>query len=169
MDILVLIRENRVLILLDTSGDPLHKRGWRLDSLEAPLKESLASGLVSLSNWRWGETLYDPFCGSGTIAIEAALMARNIAPGMNRNFAFERFGWYNSDLKEAALTEANEKIIRDKTYRIVASDIDESAIKVSRRNAQRAGVDSDIVFEKKDISEYISTPLEGTLVSNPPY
>jgi len=167
--IFVLVRENDIKILLDTSGDPLHKRGYRTEALEAPIKESLAAAMVMLSGWRYREPFLDPFCGSGTIAIEAALIARNIPPGIARSFAFENFSWYPRTHLAEARKNAEAKIIRDKTYAIIGTDSDPEAIEIARANAERAGVADTIVWEVRDFKEYTTTPLSGTMVSNPPY
>lgn len=167
--IFVLIRENDIKILLDTSGDPLHKRGYRTEALEAPIKESLAAAMVMLSGWRYREPFMDPFCGSGTIAIEAALIARNIPPGIARSFAFENFAWYPKTHLAEARKNAEAKVIRDKTYMITGTDSDPEAIEIARANAIRAGVADTTSWEVRDFKEYITAPLSGTLVSNPPY
>ena len=167
--IFALIRENTLLLLLDTSGEPLHKRGYRTEALEAPIKETLAAAMVMLSGWRFKEPFLDPFCGSGTIAIEAAMIAKNIAPGIERNFAGEYFPWYNADYFAQARTSAKTKIITDRKYTITASDTDAEAVKIAENNAKRAGVSDTINFSKKDFKEYTSEYISGALVSNPPY
>ncbi|MDD2515949.1 MAG: class I SAM-dependent RNA methyltransferase [Candidatus Gracilibacteria bacterium] len=169
IEILVFIKDDFCRILLDTSGNALHKRGYRSESGEAPIKESLAASLVLLSSWRFGEPLLDPFCGSGTIVIEAGLIARNIAPGLNRSFTFENFSWYNKKYLEQAKIEAQSKIIRDKQYTITGSDIDENMVEIARRNVIKAGLKDTIKIETKDVKEYLDVPLTGTIVSNPPY
>lgn len=167
--IFALIRENTTLILLDTSGEPLHKRGYRTEALEAPIKETLAAALVMLSGWRYKEPFLDPFCGSGTIAIEAAMIARNIAPGLERSFAGEHFPWYDKTYFTKAKADAKTKIMTDRKYAITASDTDSEAVKIAQNNAKRAGVSDTVTFEKKDFKEYVSTYLSGAIVSNPPY
>lgn len=167
--IFALIRENTTLILLDTSGEPLHKRGYRTEALEAPIKETLAAALVQLSGWRFKEPFLDPFCGSGTIAIEAAMIAKNIAPGIERNFAGEYFPWYHADYFTQAKAHAKTKIITDRKYTITASDTDPEAVKIAENNAKRAGVSDTIQFSKKDFKEYVAEYISGALVSNPPY
>ena len=167
--VLVIISENFCRILLETTGEPLHKRGYRKEAGEAPIKETLAAGLVLLANWRYAEPFYDIFCGSGTIAIEAAMIARNIAPGLSRNFAFERFRWISKDILVAAREKAESKIMRDKKYTIFASDRDSEIIRIAEENAARAGVADDIIFSVRDAASYTSEEMHGTLVSNPPY
>jgi putative N6-adenine-specific DNA methylase len=108
--ILILIIDNIAHILLDVTGDPLHKRGYRREAGEAPIKENLAAALLAFSGWRYREPLVDPFCGSGTIAIEAALMARNIAPGLFRHFRVEELPFFESDMMEIVRDEAEKKI-----------------------------------------------------------
>lgn len=136
--ILTLVLEDTVRILLDTSGEPLHKRGYRTEALEAPIKETLAAALVELSGWRFRSPFLDPFCGSGTIAIEAAMIARNIAPGLRRHFAFEHFPWYSAEHIANARRAAEAKIIHDKTYMIQGSDVDPEAVRIAKDNAMRA-------------------------------
>ncbi|MFA5917288.1 MAG: class I SAM-dependent RNA methyltransferase [Candidatus Gracilibacteria bacterium] len=164
---IVLIR-NTCQILIDTSGEALHKRGYRQQSVEAPIRENLAAGLVLLSSWRFKENFYDFFCGSGTIVIEAALIAKNIAPGINRNFAFEKFKFLNKDVLNEEKEIAKSKIM-NKTYNIRGSDIDENAINIAKNNALKAGVGDIIHFEQGDFRNYINSNLIGTMVSNPPY
>ena len=167
--VLVIISENFCRILLETTGEPLHKRGYRKEAGEAPIKETLAAGLVLLANWRYAEPFYDIFCGSGTIAIEAAMIARNIAPGLYRNFAFERFRWISKDILATAREKAEARIMRDKKYTIIASDRDSEIIRIAVENAARAGVADDIVFSIRDADSYLGEEMRGTLVSNPPY
>lgn len=167
--IFALIRENTLLLLLDTSGEPLHKRGYRTEALEAPIKETLAAAMVMLSGWRYKEPLLDPFCGSGTIAIEAAMIARNIAPGLSRSFAGEYFPWYNAEYFKQAKEQAKSKIMTDRKYTITGSDTDKEAVKIAENNAKRAGVSDTVNFLEKDFKTYLSEYLSGALVSNPPY
>ncbi|MDD3302843.1 MAG: class I SAM-dependent RNA methyltransferase [Candidatus Gracilibacteria bacterium] len=165
---IVLIKDT-CQILIDSSGDPLHKRGYRKQSVEAPLRENLAAGLVLLSSWRFRENFYDFFCGSGTIVIEAGLIAKNIAPGLNRNFAFEKFKFIKPGILENEKNKAKEKIM-NKTYNIFASDLDEDALKIASDNAKIAGVGDIIKFEKRDFRDFLTEKdLAGTIVSNPPY
>lgn len=164
-----LIRENTTLLLLDTSGEPLHKRGYRTEALEAPIKETLAAALVMLSGWRFKEPFLDPFCGSGTIAIEAAMIARNIAPGLSRSFSGENFPWYDAKHFQEAKERAKSKILTDRQYAITGSDTDPEAVKIAQNNAKRAGVSDTVSFSQKDFKAYTSEYLSGALVSNPPY
>lgn len=167
--IFALIRENTLLLLLDTSGEPLHKRGYRTEALEAPIKETLAAAMVMLSGWRYKEPFLDPFCGSGTIAIEAAMIAKNIAPGLSRSFAGENFPWYDRAFFTQAKEQAKTKIITDRKYAITGSDTDKEAVRIAENNAKRAGVSDTISWAQKDFKSYLSEYLSGVIISNPPY
>lgn len=167
--IFVLIVDGEARILVDTSGDPLHKRGYRTEALDAPIKESLAAALIYLSGWRYRDNFLDPFCGSGTFAIEAAMIARDIAPGLRRHFAFEDFEWYPKHHLTDEKQKAESKIIRDRTYEIRGSDVDPEAVRIAKDNAMRAGVADTAEFMVCDFSQGFSTVLSGTLVTNPPY
>ncbi len=165
--ILILIVDDVARVLLDVTWDPLHKRGYRSESGEAPLKESLAAALVAFSGWKFREPLFDPFCGSGTIAIEAAMMARNIPPGLTRHFRVVSLPFHDRALLSGVKKDLEGKIYPSGKYEIFASDMDSEMVEISKRNAERAGVGEDIVFSKQD---YLSTPTEWkTLVTNPPY
>ncbi|MCX6825562.1 MAG: class I SAM-dependent RNA methyltransferase [candidate division SR1 bacterium] len=170
IEVLVYIERDMCWILLNTTGESLHKRGYKKATGEAPINESLAAGLLLLSGWKFSEPLYDFFCGSGTIAIEAALLAKNIAPGMFRRFAFENFPRYDEELLYLEIEAAKNKVIINKGHTIIASDIDPRMIAMAKENAKNAGVEEYITFIEKDISEYINdSELVGTMVSNPPY
>lgn len=170
-EILIFIEENECRVLLNTTWEALHKRWYRISEHEAPIKESLAAALVLLSWWSYKKPLYDFFCWSGTILIEAALIARNIAPGsLGRRFAFEDFSWYASEILAEALHEAEKKAFKDKKYEIIGSDIDKDNIEISIKNAKKAWVEDTIRFEVKEVWEYLKDKnIIGTLVSNPPY
>ncbi|MCY6960030.1 THUMP domain-containing class I SAM-dependent RNA methyltransferase [Clostridium brassicae] len=168
--ILISILNDNVTVLLDTSGDALHKRGYREVGSEAPLKETLAAALVILSQWRYDRNFIDPFCGSGTIPIEAALIAKNIAPGLNRSFACEEWDFIISSLTwKKVRKEAYEKIIIDKEHSIFGFDIDERVINIARQNAIKAGVDDYIHFQQQSVTSLSSNKHYGTIVCNPPY
>lgn len=156
-------------LTIDTSGDGLHKRGYRVDSVEAPLKETLAAALVQLSYWNRDRLLIDPFCGSGTIPIEAAMIGKNIAPGLNRNFASE--GWPRVDKKywQDVRREAWDVMLLDEKLNIIASDIDEKAIKIAKKNAEVIGLEEDINFIKKDARNLRIDEEYGVIITNPPY
>lgn len=167
----VFLTETTATLYLDTSGESLFKRGWRLDKGEAPLRENLAAGMLALSGWKIDSPLLDPFCGSGTIVIEAALKALNVPPGITRPFAFERLRghqeWRWRDLKE----DARAHILRELPMQLAGADIDERAIAAARENAQRAGLTEDAVyFEVADARD--TCPLDdkaGWIITNPPY
>lgn len=167
-EILILIIDNKVRVLLNTSGNALHMRGYRTEAWEAPIKESLAAALVLLSNWRFKENFYDPFCGSWTIAIEALMIAKNIAPWLKRAFAFEKLWLIDWETSENERALARKKTF-DGDYHIYASDIDQEVIEISKENATRAWLAWEINFEQKDFKEYLDKELSWTLVSNPPY
>ncbi|MBQ9734613.1 MAG: class I SAM-dependent RNA methyltransferase [Clostridia bacterium] len=158
-----------VTLYLNTSGAGLHKRGYRDMVGIAPIKETLASALVLLSDFYKDNPFADPFCGSGTIAIEAARIAMNIAGGMGRRFAFNY--WDNFDKKyfDLAFTEAKDKEIRNVKLDFFASDIDTKAVKLAKRHAERAGVIDKIKFSVLDVKNFKSNLSGGTIVTNPPY
>ncbi len=170
IEILVYIERNMCSILLNTTGESLHKRGYKKATGEAPINEALAAGLLLLSGRKFSEPLYDFFCGSGTIAIEAALLAKNIAPGSFRTFAFQQFKRYDQNLFTTEVISAKSKVMLSKQHTIIASDIDPTMMSIAQENAKHAGVADYIIFETKNISDYMETPeLAWTLVSNPPY
>lgn len=165
----VMIEKDIVSICLDTSGDGLHKRGYRQDSVKAPLRENLASALVDLSFYREDRFLFDGFCGSGTILIEAARKERNIAPGLDRDFDFTSFKFYDKKRFEKIKKEAYEKIDYNKKINILGSDISKRAIELAKNNALNAGVYEDITFLNKDFREINLRDNFGIFISNPPY
>lgn len=170
VEILVHFENNECSILLNTTGDSLHKRGYKKATGEAPINEALAAWLLLLSGWKFSEPLYDFFCGSGTIVIEAALIAKNIAPGCFRSFAFQAFKRYDQSIFDKEFEAAKDKIMTTKHHTIIASDIDPRMISIAQENAKHAGVADFITFETKDVKDYLdSPPLDGCLVSNPPY
>ena len=157
-----------VSVTIDTSGPGLHKRGYRDEAGDAPIKETLAAALVLLSGWRRHMTFVDPMCGSGTIPIEAALIGRNIAPGLYRSFVAET--WPSMP---AALWDEERKAAKDDVRNIpvviVGADADDKAIQVARRNARRAGVDREVRFEVVPIERAVLPGEQGVVVCNPPY
>lgn len=170
VEIFVHLQNNMCSILLNTTGESLHKRWYKKATGEAPINEALAAGLLLLSWWKFSEPLYDFFCGSGTIAIEAAMIAKNIAPGILRWFAFQYFSRYDQNLFSTELQSAKNKMILDKQHTIIASDIDPQMIKIAQENARNAWVEKYISFVVKDVKDYIGgEQLTGALVSNPPY
>lgn len=166
----VSLMKDVVTISLDTSGDSLHKRGYRPAAGKAPISETLAAALIMLTPWKSYRILIDPFCGSGTFPIEAAMIGANIAPGMNREFTAEAWkhllpmkGWYD------AVTEANDLICNDVEMRIQGYDIDGEVIKVAMANAREAGVDHLIHFQQRPVSELRHPKKYGFVITNPPY
>lgn len=164
-----LLKDN-VLVTLDTSGTGLHKRGYRENQLSAPLKETLACGLIDLSYYKKDRTFIDPTCGSGTIAIETAMIAKNIAPGLMRNFLAEQWDFVDKSYFKEERKEAYSKIDVNFKPEIFASDIDDKAIQIAKGNAKIAGVDDCIRFETKPLNKLdISNIQYGICVCNPPY
>jgi putative N6-adenine-specific DNA methylase len=162
------ILNDRVTLSLDSSGVGLHKRGYREEGGAAPLRETLAAAIVDISRWKPYRTFADPLCGSGTIAIEAALRARNIADGINRSFDFEKWGWLPDNLLADIRSDAKSAEINPE-LEIFASDIDWGQFKRARENAARAGVLESIVFQKKPLCEFSTKKKYGCIISNPPY
>lgn len=162
------IMNDRVQLYLDTSGQGLHKRGYRAVGNDAPLRETLAAAMVQLTRYRGREFLWDPFCGSGTIPIEAALIAKNRAPGLTRGFAVERFAWIDGTLFPRLRREAPEREYQG-DYRILGSDNDPKCVSLSTANARKAGVGRLIQFRDADATKASLPAQEGILVCNPPY
>ncbi|MBP3376324.1 MAG: class I SAM-dependent RNA methyltransferase [Clostridia bacterium] len=164
------ILKDEAMLMIDTSGIALHKRGYRPDAGAAPLRETLAAAIALTSRPKDDVLIWDPFCGSGTIAIEAAMIARRIAPGLKREFAAERFSRITADLWQAARDEAASLEIKDSSFEVWASDIDEDILDVAYENALRAGVEENINIFCADARK-IEKPAErrGTIVCNPPY
>ena len=165
----ITIRKDVALLTLDTSGAGLHKRSYRLQAGEAPLTETLAAALVKLSFWEKDRLLIDPMCGAGTILIEAAMLMRNIAPGLHREFASESWPVIPREAWIAAHQAAEAAIDRTGKLQIQGYDIDEHAIAAAKANAERAGVADDIIFQQKDIKDLWIDRQYGILISNPPY
>lgn len=162
------ILKDRVTLMLDTSGDGLHKRGYRRASNAAPLKETIAAAMIQLSHWKYEYPLADPFCGSGTIPIEAAMLKQNIAPGLTRPFSSEKFVQFPAGLWQQCRIEA-KSAQKNVPLEIYASDIDSTVLDVARTNAEIAGVGGHIRFSRQDAKTlHISVPY-GTLICNPPY
>ncbi len=162
------ILKDQVTVMLDTSGDSLYKRGYRAQNMGAPLRETLAAALVLLSRYRGKDPFCDPFCGSGTIPIEAALIAKNRAPGLNRTFAAQKWGWVPSKLWMAAADEAMDHEFHG-DYDIWGGDIDPAAVELSRHNAELAGVEDTVRFETADAARFHRDSSRGRVVTNPPY
>ncbi|MGL4761541.1 MAG: THUMP domain-containing class I SAM-dependent RNA methyltransferase [Sarcina sp.] len=162
------ILKDIVTLTIDTSGEGLHKRGYRENSGGAPLKETLAASLVLLSRWDSEQTLIDPTCGSGTILIEAAMIANNIAPGLNRKFVSET--WPNID-KEIwdQVRDGARNAIKKNPIKLIGYDIDGRVMRTARNNTIKAGVDEYIELQRRDIAEFSTPKKHGVIISNPPY
>ena len=157
-----------VTLSLDSSGDPLFKRGWRVAQTDAPINEVLAAGIILLSGWDGKTDLVDPMCGSGTFLIEAALIGANIAPGVYRDsYAFQQWPDYDEELFESIYNDDSAE--REFTHKIYGSDIEGKAIAVARANVKNAGLNKYIELEHRDFRDITEVPAGGTLISNPPY
>lgn len=166
----VFLKKDVVTVGIDTSGVSLHKRGYREVAGKAPITETLAAALIMLTPWRKDRILVDPFCGSGTFLIEAAMMAKDMAPGMNRSFTAEQ--WKNLIPKKLwydAVNEANDRIRDDVDVDIQGYDIDGSVIRIARRNADEAGVGDLIHFQERDVCQLSHPKKYGFIITNPPY
>ncbi len=162
------IMNDTAFLMLDTSGEGLHKRGYRARGVEAPLRETLAAAMVILSRYRGKDPFCDPFCGSGTIPIEAALIAKNRAPGLSRRFSAQRWSWLDRKLWQQAGDEAMDREF-DRTYEIWGGDIDPAAVELARHNAALAEVEDTISFEVADAARFHYGGERGRVVTNPPY
>lgn len=162
------ILNDQVTLSLDTSGQGLHKRGYRAVGNDAPLHETLAAGMIQLTRYRGREFFWDPFCGSGTIPIEAALIAINRAPGLNRTFAAQEFPWMPKELWDDVKTEAKDKEFHG-DYRILGSDSDPKCVSLAMANARKAGVGKLITFKDGDATKMSLPSDAGIIVCNPPY
>ena len=166
----IFLLKDEVMVTIDTSGESLHKRGYRLMTSKAPLTETLAAALIMLTPWKRDRILVDPFCGSGTFPIEAAMMAANIAPGMNRSFTAQK--WTNlipAELWKETVQEAEEMIDKDVQVDIQGYDIDPEVVKAARENAKRAGVDHMIHFQQREVANLHHPKKYGFVITNPPY
>lgn len=166
----VFLMKDQVTVGIDTSGASLHKRGYREVSGKAPITETLAAALIMLTPWRGDRILVDPFCGSGTFPIEAAMMAANIAPGMNRSFTAEK--WTNLIPKKLwydTVDEASDLIREPEETDIQGYDADEDVIRIARRNAAEAGVENMIHFQRRDVRDLSHPKKYGFIITNPPY
>lgn len=165
----VSILKDVVTLTIDTSGTSLFKRGYRTEKGGAPLKENMAAALVMLTNWFPDKPFYDPCCGSGTIPIEAALIGLNIAPGLNRSFAAEKWTFFDPKAFETVRQEARKEIRTDITLDILGADIDASMIEIAKQNAIKAGVSEHIEFKQMQLKDFRTKKENGVLVANPPY
>ncbi len=165
----VALQKDIATLSIDTTGHSLHKRGYREEVGEAPIKETLAAGLLYVSRWKPDRALLDPMCGTGTIPIEAALIGMNMAPGLNQTFDAENWKQMDKSLWEKTREDARSKINHDANLRIYASDINYFAIKSAMENAKRAGVLDKIHFQKMDFRKTSSRYKYGFIITNPPY
>jgi putative N6-adenine-specific DNA methylase len=166
----VTIMKDEVTITLDTSGDSLHKRGYRRLTSKAPITETLAAALIMLTPWNKDRVLIDPFCGSGTIPIEAAMIGANIAPGIQRSFLAQTWqNFFNEAIWTQARQEAEDMVRKDIQMSIQGFDIDGEVIKIARINARKAGVDNYIHFQERALSDLTSNKKYGFIITNPPY
>jgi putative N6-adenine-specific DNA methylase len=160
------LEEKKGTLYLDTSGEPLFKRGWRTEQGEAPLRENLAAGIVMLTGWQPGEALLDPMCGGGTLLVEAAAMARGRAPGAKRSFGFEKLKGFDPSLWEKVRTGKKETPADPRLY---GSDSDPQALQSVRRNLAEAGVERWVKIEQGDVLQRTAPEASGVMVANPPY
>ncbi|WP_139368255.1 THUMP domain-containing class I SAM-dependent RNA methyltransferase [Evansella clarkii] len=165
----VALHKDIAQLTIDTSGTGLHKRGYRYLHNEAPLKETLAAALIKLTKWNPDRPFVDPFCGSGTLPIEAAMIGQNIAPGINREFAFENWSWYEQRWFDAALEEAEDLAKYDQPLDIEGFDIDHNMIELASNNAMEAGFPDQIKFKQMQAKDFRTTKDYGVIVGNPPY
>ncbi len=156
-------------VLIDTTGSSLFKRGYRTEKGGAPIKENMAAAILMLSNWYPDKPLIDPTCGSGTFCIEAAMIARNMAPGLRRTFSFEEWNWMDDRLIHEVRQEASRKINREIELDIMGTDIDARMVEIAKENAQKAGVSRDITFKQMRVQDLHSDKINGVIISNPPY
>lgn len=165
----VSILKDKVTLTMDTSGAGLHKRGYRTTQGDAPLKETLAAALVKISKWSPHRPFVDPFCGSGTLCIEAAMIGQNIAPGYNREFDAEQWSWIKPAIWEKVREEADLKADYDQELTILGTDIDHRMIEIAKSNALEAGFGEIIEFKQMQATDFTTRLDNGVIVSNPPY
>ena len=165
----VSILKDIATVMIDTTGSSLFKRGYRTEKGGAPIKENMAAAILQLSNWYPDKPLIDPTCGSGTFCIEAVMIARKMAPGLRRSFAFEEWNWISDRLIQEARTEAAKKVDRELELDIMGCDIDARMVEIAKANAQAAGVAGDITFKQMRVQDLRSDKINGVIISNPPY
>ncbi|KAA9026082.1 THUMP domain-containing class I SAM-dependent RNA methyltransferase [Niallia endozanthoxylica] len=165
----VALHKDIALLTIDTSGSGLHKRGYRVGQGEAPLKETLAAALVLLTNWTPDRPFVDPFCGSGTIPIEAALIGQNIAPGFNREFVSESWNWIDQKVWDDARVEVEDLAKYNQPLDITGSDIDHRLVNIAKENAFEAGLGDLITYKQMRVQDFTTQKEYGVLVGNPPY
>ncbi|NMB01354.1 MAG: class I SAM-dependent RNA methyltransferase, partial [Firmicutes bacterium] len=169
MKIEVALLKDVATLTIDTTGAGLHQRGYRALATGAPLKETLAAALVILARWYPDIALIDPFCGSGTIPIEAALIGHNIAPGLKRSFAAEDWPWISPSFWKQVREEAQDLINPEEPDYLIGYDIDDNALKIARHNAETAGVADSIHFQRQEVKDLTTSKKYGKLITNPPY
>ena len=165
----VSILKDIATVMIDTTGSSLFKRGYRTEKGGAPIKENMAAAILQLSNWYPDKPLIDPTCGSGTFCIEAVMIARKMAPGLRRSFAFEEWNWISDRLIQEIRTEAANKVDRELELDIMGCDIDARMVEIAKANAQAAGVAGDITFKQMRVQDLRSDKINGVIISNPPY
>lgn len=165
----VSILKDVATLTIDTSGAGLHKRGYRQAQGEAPLKETLAAALIQVSKWNPNRPFVDPFCGSGTIALEAAMFGQNIAPGYNREFISEDWPWMKAQIWDAVRDEAESLANYDQPLEIVGSDIDHRMVSIAQENATEAGFGELITFKQMQARDFTTQLTDGVMIGNPPY
>jgi len=165
----VFLEERRGALYLDTSGEALFKRGWRMQTVEAPLRENLAAGIVRLTGWEFEQPLLDPMCGGATVLIEAAAMARGRAPGMKRSFGFERLDSFNAALWKQLREEAAQPAKHAPKLALYGSDADAKTLTAARRNLAAAGVERWVTLEASDVLSRKAPAASGVMIANPPY
>ncbi|WP_445492293.1 THUMP domain-containing class I SAM-dependent RNA methyltransferase [Niallia sp. 03133] len=165
----VSILKDIVTLTIDTTGHGLHRRGYRVGQGEAPIKETLAASLILLTNWTPDRPFVDPFCGSGTIPIEAALIGQNIAPGFNREFISEEWDWMSEKVWDDVRLEAEDKADYDQPLEIIGADIDHKMVKIAEENAFEAGLGDLVAFKQMQVKDFTTNKENGVMVGNPPY
>ena len=165
----VSILKDIATVMIDTTGSSLFKRGYRTEKGGAPIKENMAAAILQLSNWYPDKPLIDPTCGSGTFCIEAVMIARKMAPGLRRSFAFEEWNWISDRLIQEVRTDAAKKVDRELELDIMGCDIDARMVEIAKANAQAAGVAGDITFKQMRVQDLRSDKINGVIISNPPY
>ena len=165
----VSILKDKATVMIDTTGASLFKRGYRVEKGGAPIKENMAAAIIELSNWYPDKPFIDPTCGSGTFCIEAAMIGMNIAPGFNRDFAFEEWNWVAADLVQQVRDEAEEKANYDIELDISGFDIDGRMIDIAKKNAEEAGLADVIKLKQMRLQDLKTDKINGVIVSNPPY
>lgn len=165
----VSILKDQATLMIDTTGDSLFKRGYRTEKGGAPIKENMAAAILQLSNWYPDKPLIDPTCGSGTFCIEAAMIGMKIAPGFNRQFAFETWDWVDKDLVQSVRDEAEAEADYDVELDISGFDIDARMIEIAKKNAEEAGLADVITFKQMRLQDLRTDKVNGVIISNPPY